>query len=78
MDPFLPDPLPDWAVAQIIGEGPNRFPRQTFGHEYFHWLRNRFDPNYVDLRIRAQLIYNLCDPVRRRRIDSLIEDYLWF
>ena len=54
-DPFMEDPLPPWAIAAIVAEtGPiNRFPRMTFGHELFNFIRNTRDAQYTDIRIRA-------------------------
>jgi hypothetical protein len=48
VDPFLPSPLPPWAIALVFLEKPGRFARLSLGHEYYQYLRG-----HNDIRLRA-------------------------
>lgn len=78
VNPFLPDPLPDWAITQIVAEGQHRFPRFTFGHEVFQLIQVATTPGYVDIRYRAQIQYLFSSTERQERIRAGFTRYRWF
>ena len=73
LEPFYPDPLPDWLVAVILAAGIRRFPRLTLGHEAWQFFRDTHDPEYTDIRIRAGFAYHHATPERRAQIRAEIE-----
>lgn len=59
---YLASPLPEWAVRLLLRRvscTPRRFPRFVFGHEFFQVFRERVDPDYIDIRIRAAVEWRI-------------------
>jgi hypothetical protein len=81
VDPYLPSPLPAWALAIIFLEPPGRFARSSFGHEYYqHLLGDQ------DIRVRAQREYSVRrqliniapDSELARRNRAFIREIVWW
>lgn len=72
VDPYLPSPLPNWAIAAILARGEVRFPRLTFGHEWWQLARQASTRGgYIDIRRRARYEFN--GSPRERQIAILAE-----
>ena len=79
VSPFLGNPLPEWAIAAIIGgelfHGIKRFPRYLFGHEDFQTIHEINHPDYINIQRRGFDQFFLADIAKKARIANLVRKY---
>lgn len=79
VDPFLSNPLPEWAIAAIIGGelfyGTKRFPRYLFGHEDFQVIHEVNHPGYINIQRRGFDQFYLADIAGKSRIANLVRKF---
>lgn len=75
---YLESPLPDWALAALLGgeqvHGTRRFPRFLFGHELLHIRRANYQ-EYIPIGLRAVLEFAAANSHTKAVVSELIRQY---